>query len=408
LLLGQDVGWVPAEPAKLIGNWLALPGKLFLGLIGLVLVPLIFVSIIQGLNGSSNVGELRNIGIRLAVFVILTTTLAAAIGIFMALFIEPGSYMEISGLSGKAAPAAPAAESAGTESIKGRVPELIAGLIPTSFLQAAMNRDMLAIVLVAILLGIACATADQEKVRPFLRVLDAVLEVAMTVVKWAMFLAPWAVFGLMAQLVSSVGFDTVLGMGAYVLAVLLGLLGLLLVYLLLAAAFGGVGPISFLTRTGSVQLLAFSTSSSAAVMPLTIETAVVKLGVPDNVAGLVVPLGATINMAGTALYQAVAVIFLAQMSGVTLSLPELALIVMTLVVSSIGAPGTPGVSIVILSNIVGGFGIPTAGLVLILGVDRILDMCRTTVNVMGDLTACTLLRSVGSAKGADRPETSSA
>jgi Na+/H+-dicarboxylate symporter len=143
-------------------------------------------------------------------------------------------------------------------------------------------------------------------------------------------------------------------------------------------------------------------------MPLTIETAVVKLGVPDNVAGLVVPLGATINMAGTALYQAVAVIFLAQMSGVTLSLPELALIVMTLVVSSIGAPGTPGVSIVILSNIVGGFGIPTAGLVLILGVDRILDMCRTTVNVMGDLTACTLLRSVGSAKGADRPETSSA
>ena len=403
LLLGPDLGWVPAEPAKLIGNWLALPGKLFLGLIGLVLVPLIFVSIIQGLNGSSNVGELRNIGFRLAVFVILTTTLAAALGIFMALFIEPGSYMELSGLSGKAAPAA---KSAGIESIKGRVPELIAGLIPTSFIHAAMNRDMLAIVLIAILLGIACATADQEKVRPFLRVLDAVLEVAMTVVKWAMFLAPWAVFGLMAQLVSSVGFDTVLGMGAYVLAVLLGLLGLLLVYLLLAAAFGGVGPISFLTRTGSVQLLAFSTSSSAAVMPLTIETAVSKLGVPDNVAGLVVPLGATINMAGTALYQAVAVIFLAQMSGVTLSLPELALIVMTLVVSSIGAPGTPGVSIVILSNIVGGFGIPTAGLVLILGVDRILDMCRTTVNVMGDLTACTLLRSVGSAKVADRSETS--
>lgn len=204
-------------------------------------------------------------------------------------------------------------------------------------------------------------------------------------------LAPWAVFGLMAQLVSRVGFNTILGMGVYVITVLVGLLILILVYFVLITFFTRIGPLEFASKIASVQLLAFSTSSSAAVMPLTINTAVTKLKIPPNIANLVIPLGATVNMAGTALYQGVAMVFLADMAGVALSLSEIILIILTLVASSIGSPGTPGVGIVILANIAGNFGIPTEGMVLIMGVDRILDMSRTTVNVTGDLTACLLL-----------------
>ena len=393
LLLGPDLGWVAPEASKIIGSWLALPGKFFLGLIGFVLVPLIVGSIIEGLNGAASGAELRSVGGRLVLFVLVTTTIAAALGVILALTVDPGSYVDLAVQGEKSS--VPAPEGKGFDSIKGRVPELIAGLLPQSPLHAFLERDMLAIVIVAILLGIACKSANQDRVQPLLRFFDALLEVAMTVVKWALFLAPWAVFGLTAQLVAKVGFGTIIGMGAYVLTVLAGLFGLWATYCVVVAVMGRINPLDFAARISEVQLLAFSTSSSAAVMPLSIDTAVTKLDVPDNIAGLVIPLGATINMAGTALYQSVAVVFLAQMSGVELTLFDLSLIVMTLVVSSIGAPGTPGVSIVILSNIVVAFGISPAGLVLILGVDRILDMCRTVVNVTGDLTACVLLRGVG-------------
>jgi Na+/H+-dicarboxylate symporter len=223
--------------------------------------------------------------------------------------------------------------------------------------------------------------------------MEALMEVCMIVVKWAMLLAPWAVFGLMAQLISNLGLVTILGMGVYILTVLAGLLCLLALYLFLVAVLGRRNPFEFASKITGAQLLAFSTSSTAAVMPLSIITAVEKLKVPENIAALIIPLAATVNMAGTALYQAVAIIFLAQISGIEFTVGELSLIVGTLVASSIGAPGTPGVGLVILGNIAGDFGIPTEGLVLILGVDRILDMCRTSVNVTGDLAACVILGS---------------
>tara|TARA_R110001592_G_scaffold31482_1_gene110943 strand:+ start:16158 stop:16730 length:573 start_codon:yes stop_codon:yes gene_type:complete len=174
----------------------------------------------------------------------------------------------------------------------------------------------------------------------------------------------------------------------------IALLMLLSVYLILIATLGKSNPFTFLKTIAPVQLLAFSTSSSAAVMPLSIETATQKLNVPRNVADVVIPLGATVNMAGTALYQAVAIIFLAQMFGISLSVGEQSALVMMLVLTSVGAPGTPGVSIAILATVSAKFGIPASGMALIIGVDRILDMCRTVVNVTGDLTAAVLLRNI--------------
>lgn len=390
-ILGPDLGWIAPENAHQIGGWLALPGKLFLGLIGMVVSILVLASIIIGLSQSSSGEQLKTIGLKFTVFVVLTTSLAAALGIGLGLTIQPGSYVELKSLDTQAPP--PVASLEKKEPLDSSVPDLIAGLIPRKPLAALAEGEMLGIVIFSILLGIACTTADREKVKPFLNWVESIMEVSMTVVKWAMLLAPWAVFGLMAQLISNVGFDTIIGMGVYVLTVLFGLFLLLTSYFLLVTIIGRQNPFTFASNIAEAQLLAFSTSSSAAVMPLSIKTAVEKLKVPESIASLVVPLGATVNMAGTALYQAVAIIFLAQMAHIQLSVGELSMIVVTLVASSIGSPGTPGVGLVILGNIAGDFGIPTEGLVLIMGVDRILDMSRTVVNLTGDLTACILLGS---------------
>jgi Na+/H+-dicarboxylate symporter len=396
-LLGPELGLVSREAAETATSWMALPGKLFLALIAMVLAPLVAASIIHGLSSTADPAKLRSVGARLALYVVVTTTAAAALGIALALYVQPGELIDLSepAATANVPAAASPPEARGTDTMRElsrQVPDLLVGLVPQNVMRSILDGDMLAIVIFAILVGIACVTAQRKRIEPFLRLLDAILEVSMTVVKWAMFLAPWAVFGLMAQLVAKVGAGTVLGMGAYVLTVLAGLLLLFVGYLVIVGVLGNMAPPRFVRSIASVQLLAFSTSSSAAVMPLSIETAVRKLDVPEETANLVVPLGATVNMAGTALYQSVAVVFLAQMSGIDVSLGQLVVVVLTLVASSIGAPGAPGVSIVILSNIVSGFGIPTAGLVLILGVDRILDMARTVVNVTGDLAACVVLK----------------
>lgn len=222
----------------------------------------------------------------------------------------------------------------------------------------------------------------------------------MMVVRWAMLLAPLAVFGLLAQLAAKLGLAALLGMAVYVGTVLLGLLILFAVYLIIIYAVARQNPLAFVASVRDVLLLAFSTSSSAAVMPLSIKTAESKLGVRPSISQFVIPLGATINMNGTALYQGVAALFLAQIYGIDIGLGGMALIVMTAVGASIGAPATPGVGIVILSMVLGAVGIPATGIALIMGVDRILDMSRTAINVSGDLVTAKLMDVwVGSKQG---------
>ena len=352
----------------------------------MVLVPLIFASIVGGLNGAQSGAELRSTGLRLAAFILATTFAAAWIGVALARLLQPGAAVE--GLSTSGSVAVP---DAGDSPFDGaQAPDIIAGILPANPTASIVQGDLLAVVVLAVLVGIAATQVNREKVTPFLALLDALLAIAMTIVKWAMFLAPIAVFGLMAQLVMRVGLETVAAMSTYVGTVFLGLALLLVLYLTIAALVAKVAPMRFLKTAGGTLLLAFSTSSSSAVMPMTIQTAR-RFGVSDATANLVVPLGATMNMAGTALYQSVAILFLAQIAGIELSLGEIAIITATLVASSIGAPGTPGVSIAILLSVAAGFGIPTAGMVIILGVDRILDMSRTAVNVTGDLVASMVL-----------------
>lgn len=227
----------------------------------------------------------------------------------------------------------------------------------------------------------------------------------MVIVKWVLRFAPIAVFGLMADISARVGLKAIVGTGAYVGTVVAGLLVLFAVYLLIILIFARRSPVAFLGQAREALLLAFSTSSSAAVMPLSLQIAENRLNVPSAVSRFVIPLGTTINMGGTALYKAVAAIFLAQVFGIQIGTMGIVLIVMMAVGAAIGSPGTPGVGIVILASILESVGIPSSGIVLILGVDRLLDMCRTVVNVAGDLVACVVIGASFRELAAPKPDT---
>lgn len=387
-LLGPSVGLVEPETGRLIGNWLAFPGQLFLATIQMIVIPLVIASVVRGLASSEDLSQLRKLGMRVSVFFVITTAIAASIGLWVGGLINPGKM-----LTGLAAPAAQPddeAVNAVMPSVED-IPQTLLGLLPGNPLDAMVEGQMLQVVIFSIIVGIALVSMEPEKSRPMLDLLDSLQQICMTVVKWAMRLAPFAVFGLMAQLTTTIGFRAMLGMGSYVFTVLLGLLLLLALYLLILKVLVGQHPLRFLKDTRDVLLLAFSTSSSAAVMPLSIRTAEDKLGVRPSISEFVIPLGATINMNGTALYQAVATVFLAQVYGVDLGMGSMALVVAMAVGASIGSPATPGVGIVILAMVLQTVGIPPSGIALIMGVDRILDMCRTAINVTGDLVTCRLM-----------------
>jgi Na+/H+-dicarboxylate symporter len=384
-VLGPEVQLIEPDRAKAVVNWLSLPGQLFLALVQMIVIPLVFASIIRGLGSSDDVQQLRALGLRAAAYFVFSSMLAIGLGIAVALLIRPGRFIDGTALTGSA----PAVDSMPLDDVS--VPERLVALLPANPFAAMANGQMLEIVIFAIIIGIALVSMPADRSRPLFDLLGATQEVCMTVVKWAMRLAPIAVFGLMTRVTATMGIESLAGMGVYVCTVLLGLLALLMAYLVLVATVGRTNPWKFLVAARDVQLLAFSTSSSAAVMPLSLKTAEEKLGVRRSTARFLIPLGATINMDGTALYQGVATIFLAQAFGLELGVGALLLVVVTAVAASIGAPATPGVGIVVLATVLDGVGVPTAGIAIILGVDRILDMARTAVNVTGDLTATLVL-----------------
>lgn len=392
MLIGPTAGWVDPDIATTAGNWLALPGQLFLALIQMIVMPLIFASVVLGLSASESFEQLRKMGLGVVIYFVATTTVAIIIGISVAQFIDPGSYVDSETLRVTAETTAQVtpAGTAATPPKLSDLPGKLVMLLPSNPLTSMVEGQMLQVVLFAIVMGIALVMMSRSQSKPLLDLMTSLQDVCMTIVGWAMHLAPLAVFGLMAQLTTKIGLDALLGMGVYVGTVLIGLFFLLCLYLTLVLLATRESPFAFLRNIRDVMLLAFSTSSSAAVMPLSIKTVEEKLSVHPSVSQFVIPLGATINMNGTALYQGVATIFLAQIFGVDLGLSALLLVVVTAVGASIGSPGTPGVGIVILAMVLESVGIPSAGIALIMGVDRILDMSRTSVNVVGDLVAAKL------------------
>ena len=272
------------------------------------------------------------------------------------------------------------------------IPDLIVDLIPVSLAKAELSGNILAFVILAIFAGVALINLKEEQSKPLIDLAKSLQAFSMKIVEWAMKLAPYAVFGLICSITIKIGFDAISSMLMYVFTVILGLFLVLCFYLSIVYLVSKMKPMEFLEKIKEVQLMAFSTSSSAAVMPLSIKIAEEKLNISPSISKFVIPLGSTINMDGTAIYQACAAIFLAQVFAIELSFFELFILAITTVGASIGTPSTPGVGIIILATILESIGVPIEGIALILGVDRILDMCRTTVNVTGDLTASLVMK----------------
>ena len=381
---------ISSEAAEGLGDWLRLPGALFLNLIQMVVIPLIVTSIILGVTSAGDPAFLRKVSLRIVPYFLATTCVAVAIGAMLAYSFQPGSFVDPAAFeteikAADLALAAPAPEEQASFASQ------LADLVPANLSQATLYRNMLQIVVAAVIVGVAIAAIGLRRMSPLIDLLKLGQEVVLKIVGWAMLLAPLAVFGLIADFVMRAGVSALAGMSVYIATVLAGLALLLTFYLGIVTFIGGRNPLRFLSNVADAQLLAFSTSSSAATMPLSLSIAENRLNVDPAISKFIVPFGATVNMDGTALYQVVAALFVAQMFGVELDPAALFILMATVVGASIGSPSTPGVGIVILATVLQSIGIPPAGAAIILGVDRILDMCRTAVNVTGDLTACVVM-----------------
>ncbi|WP_061223658.1 dicarboxylate/amino acid:cation symporter [Leptospira weilii] len=382
ILLGSDLSLVNRNIAQLTTSWLVVPGLIFINLLQMIMVPLIFSSIILGICSAENIENVKKLGIGTLIYFVFTTFIAVTIGIALSLWLEPGkSTTQIKNTLNSNIPSATEIPTLD------KYPELFMSFFPKNPFLSIIQGEMLNVIVFSILLGIAILSVSKDLSKPILEILNSVFQISMKIVNWAMALTPFAVFGLMAKAISSIGVELLVTLGVYMSVVLLGLVSILGVYSIILIFLAKRNPIGFFSKIAGLQLLAFSTSSSAAVMPVSIQTATENLGVKKNIAEFIIPVGATINMDGTALYQAVATIFLAQYFGIELSPTQLVFILFATVGASIGTPSTPGIGIVILATILAGLGIPAEGMGIILGVDRFLDMCRTTVNVTGDITA---------------------
>ncbi len=388
LLSPSAFALVDEKLAFSLAPWIALIGNIFLALIKMIVIPLVVSSIILGITSAKSVETLKKLGLIIAPYFVLTTFLAVILGIVISLSINPGSYISkdlINQLS-----------IANVQVVKEvqniSIPNMIVDLIPVSIAKAELAGNILAFVILAIFIGVALLNLKEEESKPLIDLSKSLQAFSMKVVDWAMKLAPYAVFGLICSITIKIGFDAISSMIVYMVTVLLGLFLILCFYLIIVYLSSKMTPFEFLGKIKEVQLMAFSTSSSAAVMPLSIKTAETKLEISPTISKFVIPLGATINMDGTALYQVCAAIFLTQIFGIELSFFELVILAITTVGASIGTPSTPGVGIVILATILQTIGVPIEGIALILGVDRILDMCRTTINVTGDLTATLVMK----------------
>ncbi len=391
VLSPEGAALLEQETAYALGEWLALPGVIFLGLIKMVIVPLIVCSIILGIAEGGDLGFVKSISLRIVPYFICTTAISITIGIVLVSIIQPGALVdkelvEMTMNSGAAMGQVPG-QTFGDLTI----PQRIANIIPTNPAKATVELNMLQLVVASILIGIALITIPKDTGKVFKDLCIAGQVLSMKVIAWAMAIAPYAVFGLLCNITIRLGLSAITSVGAYMLTVLGGLLCVLILYLIIIAVFTKTSPLSYLNSIREVQLLAFSTSSSAATMPFSIQAAEEKLHTRPKISRFIIPLGATINMDGTALYQGVAAIFLCQVFGIDLTMTETIMLILTTVGASIGTPATPGVGLVVLATILTGIGVPAEGIALIIGVDRILDMCRTTINVTGDLTATKIM-----------------
>ena len=355
-------------------------GKIFINLITMLVVPIVLFSIILGTAGLGDPKKLGRIGFKTISFFMTTTAIALIIGISLAFLIKPGLMGEFdtSGAEFKAEEAPP-------------ISETFLNLIPTNPFEALTSGNMLQIIVFALFIGIALSALG-DKTKGILSLIEQGNEIMMYLVGLVMKFAPYGTFGLIATAIGSQGISAIKAMGVYMFVVLLALIiHALFTYGSAVYFLGGKNPLWFFKGFSPAMGVAFGTSSSNATLPLSMETAQKNLRVPESVSSFVQPLGATINMDGTAIMQGVATIFIAQVYGADLTLTELATVVITAVLASIGTAGVPGVGLIMLAMVLQSVNLPVEGIGLILGIDRLLDMARTAVNITGDAAGAVII-----------------
>lgn len=372
-------------------------GKMWLSLLVMMVIPLILSTLALGVVGLGDVRRLGKIGlVTLACFLGLTA-ISAAIGLALTGLIEPGRGLDPTIKESLLALYKGQAREAMGLSGGGFGIDLLVKIIPRNPIAAAASGDMLAVIVFSLVLGGGLASLPKEKAEPLVQVLDSLGAVTLKVIELAMRVAPVGVFCLIFSVVARFGFTLLVSLLWYVVTILSGLaLVLLVVYPLILRLLAGRRPLEFFRGVRLVMLTAFTTSSSNATLPTTLEVARERLAIPPSIGGFVLPLGATINMNGTALFEGGTVLFIAQVFGVELTLGAQMIVVAMSVVTAIGTAGIPGGSVPLLMMVLRMVGVPMEGIAIVLGVDRILDMCRTVLNVTGDLVTSTVVaRAVG-------------
>lgn len=347
-------------------------GQVFLALLMMLVVPVVFVSLVSGTAGLDDVRRLGRLGGKTILFYLATTALAIAIALIAAVAIEPGKGFELEGAGEVVAREAPV------------LTEILIGLFPRNVFAAASDGNILQLIVFSILFGMAVTMAGQAGAR-ILQLFRDLMEVVMKIVGIVMWLAPAGVFALIARVFATEGLSALRPMLVYLVLVIAVLLfHALVIYPALLKGLSGLSPRKFLVKIWPAQVFAFSTASSAATIPVTLRTVEKRLGVDNSVASFTVPFGATINMDGTAIMQGVATVFIAQAYGVTLGMGDYLLVVLTATLASIGTAGVPGAGLIMLAMVLNQVGLPAEGIAIVYGVDRLVDMTRTAVNITGD------------------------
>lgn len=385
------------ELKGIVVDWIKPFGTIFINLLKMIAVPLIVVSLIVGLSDLKDVSKLSKLGLRTVVLYLITTVSAVSIGLVLANVIQPGNYINEASrnslLENFAGDAAQKIELADKAKNSGPLQPLV-DIVPDNFFRAMTdNASMLQVILFVILIGIGLILIEEQKAKPVVDFFKGLNDVILKIIDIIMMGAPIGVFALMSALMVEIpDFSTLNALLVYALTVVLGLLIMVFVfYPTMLIVLAKYSPVKFFKAISPAQLLAFSTSSSAATLPVTMERVTEHVGVDEEVSSFVLPLGATVNMDGTSLYQSVAAVFIAQAMGIPLDLPTQLMIVVTATLASIGSAAVPSAGMVMLVIVLGQAGIPEAGLALIFAIDRPLDMCRTVVNVTSDAAVSTVV-----------------
>lgn len=405
IILGMVVGVIlgmvalAVDAQAFIKDWITPWGHLFIKLLQLIAVPLVFFSLIKGVTGLKDITRFSKLGGKTILLYVATSSLAVIIGLSAGLFVKPGNMVNqeaVAHIQTEYHAFAEQKEAEAQEHSEGKGPlAFLDEVVPSNFVSAASdNSRMLQVIFFALFLGIATLTIPHEKTQVVIAFFDGMNEIVLRMIDYIIQLAPYGVAALMAGLVVDFNGDESIfsALAVYALTVVSCLfLFLLLLYPLIIHFFTKIPVKKFMASMYPVQLFAFTTSSSAATLPFTMQTLQHKVGISETVTSFVCPIGSTINMDGTSCYQTIAVLFIAQTLGIELGLSQLLIILLMTILSSIGTPSIPGGSYVILAMVLTSVGIPAEGLALIIGIDRPLDMLRTAVNVTGDAVVCSIV-----------------